>query len=71
MVLLAVVVEFRNLKLQQLLNDNSARRSRNVAGILQPTGQPYLRQVLIKVAHFLVVIGTIIWGYGDLLAIES
>lgn len=71
MVLLAVVVEFRNLNLQQLLNDNSARISRNVSGILRPTKQPYFRQVLINVAHILVVIGTIIWGYGDLLAIES
>ena len=67
LVILAVVVEFRNLTLQQRLNDKAAMSSRGLAGSLVPTGQPPIRQIVIVLAHLFVVAGTLLWGYGDLI----
>lgn len=69
-VLFAVIVEFRNVQLQQRLNDKAVESSGGIGGILAPSGQPPFRQVVIYVAHFIVMIGTIVWGYGDLIPID-
>ena len=65
MVLFSIIVEFRNMKLQQTLNDKAVNLSGGISGILSPSNQPRYRQILIGVTHIFVVVGTFIWGYGD------
>jgi len=66
-VLLAVIVEFRNSQLQQKLNDKAASLSGGIGGILAESKQLTFRQPIILTAHLFIISGTIIWGYGSIL----
>ncbi len=66
-VLLSGIVEYRNIQIQQMLNDKAAAISGGIGGVLIPTKQPFLRYVISLAAHIIIIIGTIIWGYGSLL----
>jgi hypothetical protein len=65
MVLLAVIVEFHLGNLQQAENSTASV----VAGLGIPfSGDlPKIKQHLARAAHIFAIVGTLIWGYGDLL----
>jgi hypothetical protein len=64
LVLLSVIVEFRIGNLQQASNSRAAI----VAGLGVPSSSdlPRLTQRLLFFAHISAILGTILWGYGDL-----
>ena len=70
MVLFSAIVEFRNIKLQQAINDKAAVSAEGIAGVLIPTSQPPMRQFIIVVTHIFIIIGTFVWGYGSILPIN-
>jgi hypothetical protein len=67
MVLLAVMVEYHNFKVQQKINEKATEGSGTIGGGVGKIGQPKYRQLLSGFTHFTIVLGTLIWGYGDLL----
>lgn len=66
MVLLSVIVEFHLGKLQQESN-TSAIQIAGVVGVPYSGDLPLIKQYLAKTAHIFVIMGTLIWGYGDLI----
>ena len=66
-VLFAVIVEFRNSKIQQKINDKAATTMVGFSSIAIATKQPPIRQFIIISAHTFIASGTLIWGYGGLL----
>lgn len=65
MVLLAVMVDYRIGNLQKTHISNASI----IAGLGIPSSSrlPKNKQILSKGAHILAIIGTLIWGYGDLI----
>ncbi|TDT36529.1 hypothetical protein DES49_3104 [Halospina denitrificans] len=66
MVLLSLFVEFRIGKAQQSKTSSASV----AAGLGVPMGSqlPIIKQRIAKAALWFAVLGTLIWGYGDLLA---
>lgn len=66
MVLLSLFVEFRIGKAQQSKTSSASV----AAGLGIPMGSdlPIIKQRIAKVSLWFAVLGTLIWGYGDLLA---
>lgn len=66
MVLLSLFVEFRIGKAQQSQTSSASV----AAGLGIPTGSdlPVIKQRIAKAALWFAVLGTLVWGYGDLLA---
>ncbi len=67
MVLFAAIIEYQNLKLQQAINEKATEGAGALRGGVGPLSQPRFRQLLSKFTHLTVGLGTVIWGYGDLL----
>jgi len=67
MVLLSAIVEYQNFKIQQKINEKATEGSGALAGGVGIIAQPKSRQLLLNFTHFTLVLGTLIWGYGDLL----
>lgn len=65
MILLAVCVEFHLGKLQQSSNSRAAI----VAGLGVPSSSdlPKIKRRFAITAHVFAILGTLIWGYGDLI----
>lgn len=70
MVLFAAIIEYWNLKLQQTINEKATEGAGALRGGVGLLSQPIYRQKLSRFTHFTVVLGTVIWGYGDLLLCE-
>jgi len=67
-VLLSVWVETRNYAVQQRLNDCRQSAAGFVGGLPQNWSMPRRRKILEYVTLLIVLVGTLIWGYGDLVA---
>lgn len=67
MILLAVIVEYQNATLQQRINEKATLGSGTVGGGVAPLDQPHYRRWLVNIAHFTIIVGTMIAGYGDIL----
>ena len=67
-VLLSVWVETRNYAAQQRLNDCRHSAAGFIGGSPQDWSMPRRRKILEYVTLFIVVVATLIWGYGDLVA---
>lgn len=65
-VLLSVWVETRNYAAQQRLNDCRHTAAGFIGGSPQDWSMPRRRKILEYVTLFMIVMGTLIWGYGDL-----
>lgn len=65
-VLLSVWVETRNYATQQRLNDCRQSAAGFVGGSPQDWSMPQRRKILEYVTLFIILSGTLIWGYGDL-----
>lgn len=66
MVLLAVIVEFYLGNLQQKKNSSASITAG--LGIPMSGDLPTIKQYFAKTAHAFAILGTLIWGYGDLIA---
>ncbi|MDH5409525.1 MAG: hypothetical protein OEY00_13010 [Gammaproteobacteria bacterium] len=66
MVLFSVIVEYNILKKQQILNEAARSDATYIITKFSPVvlGRN-LRSIQIA-AHYSVIVGTLIWGYGDL-----
>jgi len=67
-VLLSVWVETRNYSVQQRLNDCRQSAAGFIGGLPQDWSMPRRRKLLEYVTLLIVLMGTLIWGYGDLVA---
>ena len=67
-VILSVWVETRNYAAQQRLNDCRHSAAGFVSGSPQDWSMPRRRKILEYVTLLIVLLGTLIWGYGDLMA---
>lgn len=65
MVLLAVMVEFHIGKLQQAENSDASLMAALEIPLTGDLGKD--KQILSKCAHVFAILGTLIWGYGDLI----
>jgi hypothetical protein len=65
MVLLAVIVEFHLGNLQQ--KESSSAPIVAGLGIPMSGDLPRIKQQFAKAAHTFAMLGTLIWGYGDLI----
>lgn len=65
MVLLSLFVEFRIGKAQQ--SKTSSAFMVTSMGIPMGSSLPVIKQRIAKAALWFAVVGTLIWGYGDLL----
>lgn len=64
-VAVAVYLEFRHLNIFK----NSASRSATIDGSLTFSGSKIIMntyEVIWKINYFLLIIGTVVWGYGDI-----
>ena len=64
-VLICVIVEFRLGNLRQLGFENAQKASQH--DILTSGMLPVHKRLIVWFAHLQIIIGTLIWGYGDLL----
>lgn len=64
MVMCAVMTDFRIGKLQQ--DKNSSASVVSGLGIPMPSDLPKSKQLLLYIANMFAILGTLIWGYGDL-----
>ena len=67
MILLAVIIEYQNSTLQQQINERATYGSGAIGGGVAPLNQPQYRRWIINSAHFTVVLGALVAGYGDLI----
>lgn len=67
-VVLSVWVETRNYATQQRLNDCRQSVAGVVGGLPQNWSMPRRRKIFEYVTLLIVLMGTLIWGYGDLIA---
>ena len=68
-VLLAAILEFRQAVIDKSVKDKAwgAAKRRSWAGVAVVGQLPTARKTLAIIALVLIILGTIIWGYGDLL----
>jgi len=65
MVLLAVIVEFRlNNELFKVMQNNFYA---NYSKVKPVPSLPPRHKIISRLAHLFVVVGTFIWGYGDII----
>lgn len=67
-VFLSVWVETRNYSAQQRMNDCRQSAAGYIGGSPQDWSIPKRRKVLEYVTLCFILLGTLIWGYGDLVA---
>jgi len=66
-VIVSVIIEFRNYSIQQKLNE-IAQDSTNYYGAEPDKWQvPIQRKIFDRTILFTIVFGSLVWGYGDLL----
>lgn len=65
MVLLAVITEFQLAERKHDVLSNSIGAAG--LGIPNSPNVPRIENVLAKIAHVAVILGTVVWGYGDII----
>jgi hypothetical protein len=67
MVLFAAIVEYRNFGIQQKLNEIAQESTNYWNAEPEKWRVPNKRKIFDRIVIITLVIGTLIWGYGDLL----
>jgi hypothetical protein len=65
-VLISAIIEFRNYSVQQKLNEIAQESSAYWGAKPEKWKVPVGRKIFDKTVLFTVVLGTVVWGYGDL-----
>lgn len=68
-VMCAVIAEFTNIRVQQFINERATRGAGALGGGVGSLEQPKFRQNWSMITHIVGVLGTLIWGYGDLISL--
>ena len=66
-VLISAFIQFRNYSTQQKLNEIAQESTAYYGAEPEKWKIPKIRKTFDKVVLFTIVLGTVVWGYGDLL----
>ena len=65
MVIFSGALEFRQARIQQRRIEVASRTIGTFGGGMAPLELPLYRRIIIWTSHISLIIGTLIWGYGD------
>ena len=65
MVIFSGALEFRQSRVQQRRNEIATKGSGTFGGGVAPLELPIYRQRIIWASHVSLILGTLVWGYGD------
>ena len=67
MVIFGAILEYRFFFAQQKLNEIAQESTKRYGAQPERYRLPKSRRVIIVLTHFTLLLGTLLWGYGDLL----
>jgi hypothetical protein len=70
-VLICVFIQFRNYTTQQKLNEIAHESTAYYGAKPEKWKVPKIRKTFDKAVLFTIILGTVVWGYGDLLFINT